>query len=233
MVSLVTDMSIPKDVTHIRVKVKRDDEVREERDFFVAPDGEFFLPGTIAVIEGSKPAPVVSVEVVGIRTPNSGPAEARTFSKVTTTIPRERIALLRVPVQWLCDETAVDDGTGSYASSCEPIDGEEAACVAGRCEKVEIDSSTLPDFDPRDVFGGGESANDPLARCFDTLDCFDRGEDVDRDDLGDDCTLELDDEDEGSYNVALRLAEGEAGICHGTGQTDPCYVPLDHDDLWG
>src|SRR6187397_3076080 len=79
MVSLVTDMSVPKDVTHIRVKVKRDDEVREERDFFVAPDGEFFLPGTIAIIEGSTPAPVVSVEVVGIRTPTGGTPEARTF----------------------------------------------------------------------------------------------------------------------------------------------------------
>ena len=87
MVSLVTDMSIPKDVTHIRVKVKRDDEVREERDFFVAPDGEFFLPGTIAVIEGSKPAPVVSVEVVGIRTPDSGPAEARTGLRLTEIRP--------------------------------------------------------------------------------------------------------------------------------------------------
>ena len=231
MVTLVTDMSVPKDVTHIRVKVKRDDEVREERDFFVAPDGQFFLPGTIAVIEGSTPAPVVSVEVVGIRTPESGPAEARTFSKVTTTIPRERIALLRVPVQWLCDETAVDDGTGSYATSCPPIDGKEAACVAGRCQLVKVDSDALPTFDARDVFGGGESADDPLARCFDTLECFDRGVDVDRDDLGDDCTLELD--DEGAHNVALRLAEGEAGICHGTGQEAPCYVPLDQDELWG
>jgi len=232
MVSLVTDMSVPKDVTHIRVKVKREDQVREERDFFVAPDGEFFLPGTIAVIEGSTPAPVVSVEVVGIRTPLGGKAEARTFSKVTTTIPRERIALLRVPVQWLCDETVVNDGTDSYATSCPPIGGKEAACVAGRCELVEVDSSTLPTYDARDVFGGGESADDDLARCFDTVGCFDRGVDVDRDDLGDDCTLELDEEDEASHNVAMRLAEGEAGICH-AGETDPCYVPLDQDDLWG
>src|SRR6187399_550531 len=150
MVSLVTDMSVPKDVTHIRVKVKRNDQVQHEQDFFVAPDGEFMLPGTIAVVEGSSPAPVVSVEVVGIRTPSSGKAEARTFSKVTTTIPRERIALLRVPVQWLCDGTAVDDGADSYMSSCPPIDGEEAACVAGRCQPVEVDSSTLPTYDPRD-----------------------------------------------------------------------------------
>jgi len=53
MVALITDMSVPKDVTHVRVKVKRGDEVRHEQDFFIAPDGELHLPGTIAVVEGS------------------------------------------------------------------------------------------------------------------------------------------------------------------------------------
>jgi hypothetical protein len=235
MVALQTDMSIPKDVTHIRVKTKLGAELREEYDFQIAPDGKFYIPGTIAVVEGSTPNPVVSVEVIGIRQRGTGTEqfEARTFSKTTTTIPRERTVLLEVPVQWLCDDTAVDDGSGEYFSSCTAgPNGEERACVAGTCADVSVDPNQLVDYKASLVFGGGASSTDPLARCFDTVSCFDRGTDVDTADLGKDCTLLVPD-DGRPVNVGLRLAAGGDGICHGDTQAAPCYVPLDQDDKWG
>lgn len=234
MLALQTDMSIPKDVTHIRVKTKLNSQVRDEFDFQIAPDGKFHIPGTIAIVEGTTPNPVVSVEVIGIREHGTGNFEARTFSKSTTSIPRERTVLLEIPVQWLCDDTAVDDGTGEYLSSCSAgPDGEERACVAGACEPVSVDGSKLPDYKPALVFGGGSNALDPLARCFDTVSCFDRGGDVDPADIGKDCTLTLDD-DGLPLNVGLRMPDGTDGICHGAkGLTPPCYVPLDQSDRWG
>jgi hypothetical protein len=217
MVTLATDMSVPKDVTHLRVKVKLGAEIRSDQDYALAPDGEFQLPGTLAVVEGSTPNPTVSVDVVGIRNAG-GNTEARTYSRFTTTVPRERSATLHVPVQWLCDGTALSDGDGGYLSSCAPIDGEEAACVAGTCQPVAVDSSTLLDFEQSP------------ASCFDTVACFHDGEDVPAAEIGEDCTLSLA-SDESDVNVALRTTSD--GICSGGVEDPPCYVPLDHDDVWG
>src|SRR5262249_14431749 len=149
-------------------------------------------------------------------------------------IPRERTVLLEIPVQWLCDETVTDDGTGEYLSTCSAgPDGEERACVAGTCQSVDVDGSKLPDYKAPLVFGGGSNAQDPVARCFDTLTCFDRGTDDEPGDIGKDCTLTLDD-DGLPLNVGLRMPDGADGICHGDqGTTPPCYVPLDQSERWG
>ncbi len=234
MVALMTDMSVPKDISVIRVKAKLGAEVRYEYDFRIAPDGEFHVPGTIAVVEGSTPTPVVTVEVIGIRVKGTGNYEPRTFAKAITTIPRERSVLLRMPVQWLCDETAVDDGTGEYLSTCalDSKTGEETACVAGTCQSVHIDSNELPTFDPRDVYGGGATPSDPAGHCFDTIACFDAGFDLTRAELDGDCSVELAD-DGAPLNFALVTSAAGDGICHGDAQAPPCYVPLDQDPRLG
>ncbi|HET9960372.1 MAG TPA: leucine-rich repeat domain-containing protein [Polyangiaceae bacterium] len=231
MIALATDMSIPKDVTTIRVKVKLNAEVRYEYDFAIAPDGEFHIPGTVAVVEGSTPNPVVAVEVVGIRTRKSGAVEARTFSKSVTTIPRERIATLRIPVQWLCDGTAVDDGTGEYLSTCAPENGEETACRAGECKPVAVPPETLETFDPKALYGGAATPEDPLARCFDTVACFEKGADLEVPD-GQDCVLSVAGEPS-QLNVALRMPASGDGICPEGNNEGGCFVPLDQDRDWG
>ena len=227
MVALSTDMSVPKDVTALRVKIKVGSEVRYEYDFFIAPDGEFHLPGTVAVVEGSKPAEVVQVEVVGIRNSKRTP-EARVFAKITTTVPRERIALLRVPIQWLCDETAVDDGSQEYLSSCAPEGGEETSCVAGTCTSTNVDERALPSYTPAQVYGGGSSPSDPVARCFDVTSCFSHSEEVAPDA---DCTLSLADDGK-PLNFALVPASAD-GICDARDPLSPCYVVLDNMERWG
>ena len=227
MVALSTDMSVPKDVTLLRVKIKVGTEVRYEYDFKVAPDGEFHLPGTVAVVEGSKPAEVVQVEVVGIRNLKAKP-EARVFAKITTTVPRERIALLRVPIQWLCDKTAVDDGSEEYLSTCAPENGDETSCVAGTCVSTSVAEQALPSYVPAQVYGGGNSASDPLARCFDVTACFAEAQALEPDA---DCTLSLPDDGK-PLNFALQPAAND-GICDPQDRLAPCFVPLDQVEGWG
>jgi len=230
MVALSTDMSIPKDVSRIRVRVKLGAEVRYEYDYIIAPDGKFHIPGTLAVVEGSTPNPVVAVEVIGMRT-KAGKLQARTFGKAITSIPSERTALLEMPVQWLCDGQVADLGEESFVTTCDPnLDtGEETACVAGTCKPVGVSPDALPTFSPRDVFGGGVQANDPNAHCFDTLTCFDRGTSLGAAELGAGCTYTLPD-DGSTPNFAV--VTSDAGICH-EGDAPPCYVPLDLDDRSG
>jgi Leucine-rich repeat (LRR) protein len=232
MVALSTDMSIPKDVSRIRVRVKLGAEVRYEYDYIIAPDGQFHIPGTVAVVEGSTPNPVVTVEVIGLQT-QAGKLKARTFGKAITSIPRERIALLQMPVQWLCDGQVADIGEEDFVSTCEPNieTGEETACVAGACQAVEVKSDSLPSYDAALVYGGGDGPDDTNAQCFDTLTCFDLGSDLGQADLGSACSVTLAD-DGSTPNFALVTSAGSAGICH-DGGAQPCYVPLDQDERSG
>ena len=232
MVALNTDMSIPKDVSRIRVRVKLGAEVRYEYDYIIAPDGKFHIPGTLAVVEGSTPNPVVTVEVIGMRT-QGGKLQARTFGKAITSIPTARTALLDMPVQWLCDGQVADLGEESFVTTCDPnLDtGEETACVAGDCRPVAVSPDALATYSPEAVYGGGMKANDPNAFCFDTLTCFDRGQSLTATDFDTGCTYTLPD-DGSTPNFAVVTKDGSAGICH-DGDAPPCYVPLDEDDRTG
>jgi Leucine-rich repeat (LRR) protein len=232
MVALNTDMSIPKDVSRIRVRVKLGAEVRYEYDYIIAPDGKFHIPGTLAVVEGSTPNPVVTVEVIGLRT-QGGKLQARTFGKAITSIPTERTALLEMPVQWLCDGQVADLGEESFITTCDPNleTGEETACVAGDCKPVAVSPDALATYNPQAVYGGGDTANAPNAFCFDTLTCFDRGTSLSAADFDAGCTYTLPD-DGSTPNFAVVTKDGSAGICH-DGDATPCYVPLDQDDRTG
>ncbi len=55
MVVLSTDMSIPKDVSRILVKVVTGGGRKYEFDYEIAPDGQIYLPGTLAIVEGKEP----------------------------------------------------------------------------------------------------------------------------------------------------------------------------------
>ncbi len=221
MIALQTDMSLPKDVNRIRVQVSSEGVLRHDQTYVIQPDGETPLPATLAVVEGSKKNPTVEVRVIGFRK-----SEARVFAKVVTTIPRERVALLQIPVQWLCDESVeqIDDDT--FDSTCEPEKGKERACRAGSCENVEVAESKLPDYEPQDVFGNADDPKDPLAVCFDTEGCFDLGQDISPDD---NCKVEVELPQKYELNLGLRLASGGDGICGEAG----CYVPLDRDPILG
>ena len=232
MLALQTDMSIPKDVNRIRLQVFVGAQLRHDETYAVAPEpGGTKLPATLAIVAGEDPNPTVQVQVIGIREEGADTL-ARTFAKVVTTVPKSRIATLRVPIQWLCDGSAHEIGDEQYESTCEQDEDEdERACVAGDCKSVVVDSETLPDFVPEEIFGGNPGPEGISGICFDTERCFDAGFEVTP---NDDCELALDVPAGGEVNVALQFpaeVDGEegTGICG----EEACYVPLDKDPAYG
>lgn len=230
MVALATDMSVPKDIDHVRVQVVQTrGPVVHDQTYWLEPanGGDTRLPATLAVVSGESSGGDVEVRVTGFRG-----SEARTFTKVLTAIPDSRLATLRIPVQWLCDESAEHIVDDIYESACPARDGEEYSCVAGACELARVDVEDLPDYDPTTVFGGGEGPDDVLGECFDTTECFDGGHDIE---ATADCEIEVDVPSGGELNVALKFPSDDrnSGSSPGICSSDGCYVPLDKDDRYG
>lgn len=230
MVVVQTDMSMSKDLDQMLLRVTPQNA--ESVYVTLGPtlgvtEGAEKIPGTVAVYVSEDPKKVVTFELAAWQG-----EFLRTYRKAVTTIPENRVAMLRMPAQWLCDGQATqtlnpDDplaqnGTantpGKYVLSTTCPQGQ--TCINGLCQDEIIDSSTLPDYSDDEVFGGGTGNGD--GTCFDTVACFANGrilgsDPADNFDL-DNCTFESGGE---QLNVAL-LAEGD-GICGQNG----CFIPLD------
>ena len=70
---------------------------RYEFEYEIAPDGQFYLPGTLAIVEGKKARERVDVSAIGIRG-QGDEKEARVLAKVVTTLPESRLAMLNMPM---------------------------------------------------------------------------------------------------------------------------------------
>jgi probable HAF family extracellular repeat protein len=217
MLALQTDMQLPKDVSSVRILVLVNGAPRFDRTYPVGPEGAK-IPATLAIVAGDDPSTPVEIKVLAFRD-----SEVRTLNRTITTIPESRIALLRVPIEWLCDGFVQDTGDDEYASSCEPDGETERACSAGECRDVVVDSKELPSFKPADVFGGGTADGGGL--CFPVQRCFDEGFVVTPNAA---CRVELETEADAPLNFALIPASGD-GAC--SDETDTCYVPLDRSTL--
>jgi hypothetical protein len=216
VVSLATDMALPQQIDTITLQVLVHGQVLVSEPYQVGGGSDLVqIPGTLTLLVGRNAAQPVTVRAFAEKA-----GSLRTFREVITTVPADRIALLRMPVQWLCGGTAkkesISDGMGSTIvrpiSSCD--DGN--TCMAGRCVPETIDSTTLPDYAPEAVFGGASVPKQ--GRCFDTVPCMVKGTPVEPDA---NCTIPKPGAD--TVNVALRVP-GE-GICDIT--TTMCFVPLD------
>jgi hypothetical protein len=218
MLALQTDMSIPDDVSHVRIVIFKNGALKFDQKYRVGPQGEE-IPATLGVVASDNASDTTEVRVLSYRGAN-----VRTLNRVVTTIPQDRIATLRVPIQWLCDNQVVpSEGIAdSYDSSCANPD---ESCVAGECRKVDVDSTALPDFHIEDITGGAKDATKGV--CFDVAPCLDPGRDV-VPDAG--CTISVPSAELEKVNVGLRLSRGSGGICSAQGG---CYIPLDRDDESG
>ncbi len=223
MLALQTDMALPQDINRVRLQVLSEQgRVEFDQTFTVGAKGQARIPATFAIVAPEGRAARVEVRLIGFNA--QGP---RTFNKTITTVPRDRIATLRMPIQWLCDDSVVDLGENSYESKCAPIGDEEAACRAGTCQKVSVREDTLPTFAPPDVFGGGNDPDDASGQCFDTVACFNLGLRVVPDEQ---CRVQLSAPAALPINFALRPSKPDEGIC---GAAHDCYVPLDKSELFG
>jgi hypothetical protein len=225
MVAFQTDMSLPKDIDTIRIVVSKTGLVLYDQSFEkLGSEESIRLPATLGFEAPEEAGQPLTIRVMGGRL---GTSSVSVLREVVTTVPADRTARLAIPIQFLCDgsaEVGADaignplnaNNTSTIKSTCP--DGK--TCIAGSCAPSEVDSSTLPDFDPEDVFGGG-TGTEGDGQCFDTASCFEGGADtaVDLEAFAVNGTCRA--MAGGAINVALRT-QG-AGICG----TTACYVALD------
>ncbi len=230
VVALQTDMSIPKDVDAVEIEISVFGKVVHSRKYDVGKDG-VHIPATLTLLPPDDASSPVTIRVISYQgdTP-------RTLRRVVTTVPSEREALLRMPIEWLCWNEVEQEGD-ALVSTC----GDSSSCVAGSCAPDEVDSAALPDFAGISVFGGATA--DGKGACFDTTPCFDRRLTVSDGalDLAK-CTLEASELSGniglGGASIAVDTEKLNFGITasNGRGICDDdadCIVPLDFDDVTG
>jgi hypothetical protein len=175
------------------------------------------FPSTLAILGNADPSTIVHIRVAaGIAAGAGGTAVGSPIilRELATTIPAEGVHLLRVRLEWLCIGSAKPEPDGYIEGTCP----EGSTCVAGDCVDWAIDSSKLPAYDERAVFGGGGPKGN--GACFDTLPCFEKASAA-AVDLAT-CTIAKPTGGAG-VNVAIVTAPGQGGLCaRGT-----CLVPLD------
>lgn len=208
MVILQTDLSLPKDVDKVTIEVL----VRGDRRHFntfekLGNEDSLKIPASIGLTldDGTDPSTPVTFRVTAFQL-----SKARVLREVVTTIPKDRLVALRLPIQWLCWDQVQSDAEGNPQTTCP----ENQTCIAGTCADKTVDPTTLDDYAPDQVFGGGSGTNNDGA-CFDTSACFDASQDAPLDLTA--CTIAATDD----MNVAIRV--DSAGICGAAG----CFVPLD------
>jgi len=213
-----TDMKLPDDVSSVVLEVTSFGSTIFSNEYQVGA-GKLLMPSTFGIVVGEDPSTPVRVRLIGFQ--GSAP---RVLREVVTTVPEDRIAMLRMPIQWLCEGTAVSDGSGidpkdpaGITTTC----GDEETCLAGTCASADVDSSTLPDYSAEKVFGGGSTPED--GSCFDTLACFASAETVEVDEG---CTVA---DPGGDVNVAMVLPAGGDGIC----DAQRCLIPLSGESETG
>ncbi|HEU4583115.1 MAG TPA: hypothetical protein VFS67_32870 [Polyangiaceae bacterium] len=214
MLAISTDLYVDKDVSRVDILVQPEHGPAQSTqvNLFPALEGQY-LPGTFAIIEGNEPGEFVRVRLIarqGERT--------RVVREAALKVPRERTALLTMPIQWLCDGRVRQDGQQAR-SDCD----EGYTCIAGSCKPEEVQEALLPTYRSADVYGGGNATGG--GSCFDTLPCFEQSEqpalDLER------CLLATPVSDD--LNVAAVLPPGGDGHC-----TDSaCWIPLDASELSG
>lgn len=162
MLAFQTDMRLPDDVDQVRLEITRAGAPEFSRTYDVG-EGKAKLPATLGVVGGENAAIPYQIRLMALR--NGQPTVLR---QVVTTIPSSRVAMLRMPLNWLCygDRSVTGASPETAINAC----GDGKTCSAGECVADAVDSSTLPDYDPKAIFGG--SIGDGTGACFDVETCL-------------------------------------------------------------
>lgn len=124
-----TDLSVPKDIRSLVVSIYSEGQRIFFQEFPLAPDGRFYLPTTLAVVEGKRRIVPVTLRVTGL----DSARKARVIRQAISTVPKARLSLLHMPLQWLClDKDIVEstdvDATRIFNDECT-ADGK--TCLSG------------------------------------------------------------------------------------------------------
>ncbi|MGK3992651.1 hypothetical protein [Sorangium sp. So ce1024] len=214
MIAVHTDLSVPEDIDTIKIEVFRGKDPRFQNEF-----RSFQLPLTLGLV-----AEEPGVEVTIKASAWAGPTP-RIVREAVTTIPEERVALLHLPLHFLCDGSARDTigPFGEIVAENARCGGGET-CVAGACAPSKVDSASLGDYAPEDVFGGRSGLGG--SSCFDVTGCFAGNFEVAELD-GSDCSFSV--QKPGEVNVALKTSPKSElrGICRTSDGESNCFVALD------
>jgi sulfatase modifying factor 1 len=199
LVVIETELSLPKDLDHVRLHVSQFGRVLAEEEHAVGPD-DLRLPASFRVAAPENPSPVL------IRGVGSKDGKPRIQRDAVTPIPQSYLGRIRLPLNYLCDGTAESDGS----STC-PAD--EETCILGACAPSVVPSSLLT---PEGEAGSGDGPGDPASvRCFDVVACF--ADPIQAELELEDCSTVLPaDTDERLLNVALRPHDDQPGVCDGS-----------------
>jgi hypothetical protein len=215
IVSIQTDVALPDSIDrlHLEVKNQAAGEMLHSRDIEVGA-GKQLIPATLGFLPSIKDP----TGKILIRLHAQKGSVVKMLREVVTTIPRQRIVRLSMPIRWLCDDSARAVASAPNVTIENATCPAGQTCIAGDCRDNAIDSASLPDYVEADVFGGG--------RCFDVSSCmigatrpaidtarcaFPRPTDLSK------------------LNVALRVKND--GICDGGGPD--CHVILDNGGVDG
>ena len=211
-------LDLPGDIDSVQVSVSSQGVSKLDQTYALGPSG-VEVPATLGLTAPSDPSADATVRVQASKS-----GRVRVVRQVVTSVPQDRVALLHLPIEWLCDGMTACPAVCA-AGACVP-----GTCVGGQCESAAVDATSLEDYTPGAVFGGGNGGLDANGVCLDTVPCFSGGRRVDVDRTG--CTIAKPSEPGHGVNVALVLPPSGDGICSlstgPSGQTPPCLVPLDY-----
>jgi hypothetical protein len=266
MLAIATDMQTPKDLDLVSVFIESNGVAKFDYLGRVLPDGTVALPATLAVVQPSDPNAQIRIRVIGFQE-----QRALVLRDVLTTIPSDRAALLRLPLDFVdvgsaqgtlpaeyvpgtvspapvtttpgtrvpsivvpLDSTGPAEGSAppSGTTSFNPLDitsrcdfSTGLTSINGQCVSAQVDSSSLPTFEPSAVFGdAGVKSNGAPASCFDVAKCFADASPVEGVSLAS-CSFPS-----SAAIDNLALVTQTTGDCLAQGQ---CFVPLENDPAEG
>jgi hypothetical protein len=242
VLAISTNMQAPKDINVVGLYITTNGVPKFNYMGRVLPDGTVSLPSTLAVVEPEEANAQVRIRLIAFQTQSSGDAKARVLRDVLTTVPHARTALLRLPLSFLDDGSAMGMLPSQYvpaggtapegdtlfdvtqiASKCDWANLQQTS-VNGVCTGANVDSSTLDTYEPAAVFGDGGQDNAGSGSCFDVATCFAGATPVTNLNLQS-CSFAMPKGASASnLNVAI-VAQG-TGTCTSSGV---CYVPLPND----
>ncbi len=194
----------------------------------------------------------VQIAIVGLKG-GTETGTAVTLRRIVTSMPTDGVHLLRVAIPYLDLGGATGDssqlgltsrpfssgtltpasvnlasfGIGGIRSVC----GDDEDRVDGVCTPIgKVEGQSLPSFNARKVFGGGETGTDSDAKCFKIPECFQSGEllTITVDEKTKKCTAVA---PVGDFTLALVRKPGAAGpttpSCVTLGGQATCLAPLD------
>lgn len=216
MISIQTDLRIPKDINAITIRVLSRGAVQYQSAHEVGPTG-VHLPATIGLVpKDDDDLQPIEVQLLG---QYGAEADARVraekvLRKVRMTFARNRVGLVRIPLKFVCYEH----------EDC----GEGKTCIAGACATTPlIEGATMPEYTPEAVYGAGGSVGTSGA-CWDAPTCLPSAADVSP--TADPCVFALSDASAGK-SISIAIATGPGGLGYCAGGT--CRVPLDLDEAEG